>query len=99
MNNPLLATNDGVTKTYERKIILRKVEYMDDTGGADMKAMRYNHVLRHELVHAIAFECGLDGSFGADETLVDWVAHIAPILERVYSRAVVDIIKESNTKE
>jgi hypothetical protein len=32
--------------------------------------------MMHELVHALAEECGV--SYGNDENLVDWIAHIIP---------------------
>ena len=38
------------------------------------------HVMRHELVHALAEECGV--AYGNDESLVDWIAHIIPHVNR-----------------
>ena len=78
LNNPMLASCDGFTLTHQRTIMLREKEYMDESGSNEDV---YNHILRHELVHAIAFECGLDRHLGHDEMLVDWIAHISPILE------------------
>lgn len=84
LNNPELAEADGKCDLYDKIILLRKKEYMP--GYSDKaKDYRYHHVLRHELIHAIAQECGVQ--YGDDETLVDWIAHIIPIV----NAAVVEV--------
>lgn len=54
---------------------MREREYL---GGdsEETKKHREEHVFRHELVHALAEECGV--SYGNDEKLVDWIAAIIP---------------------
>ena len=43
-------------------------------------------VLRHEIIHAFLFESGLDvnSDWGADETLVDWIAIQFPKMLKVF---------------
>ena len=40
------------------------------------KKQREEHVMRHELIHALAEECGV--AYGNNENLVDWIAAIIP---------------------
>lgn len=83
LNEEILAQNDGMCKLYDKEIWLRKAPYM---GGDSDKSRyeRFNHVLRHELVHAVAQECGV--SYGENEELVDWIAHIIPIVNEAYDK-------------
>lgn len=77
LNNSELAVYDGKCDLFDKIILLRKKEYM--AGNSDeAKKYRYDHVLRHELVHAFAQECGV--SYGDNEELVDWIAHIIPLV-------------------
>ena len=74
-----LRENDAVCRIEDKAIILRHAREMSDNLASDAGVKRrYAHVIRHELVHAIARECGVQ--YGDDEALVDWVAHIAPIV-------------------
>ena len=83
LNEPLLAANDGMCKIYDKEILLRKAYLMGaDTNEGNIK--RFNQVLRHELVHACAQECGV--SYGDNEELVDWIAHIIPTINREYEK-------------
>lgn len=81
LNEPVLATNDGVCQVFDKTIILRKKEYMDGNPGQGQN-YRYDHVLRHELIHAICEESGVQ--YGEDEALVDWIAHIVPKLNSLF---------------
>lgn len=93
MNNDELFENDGKCDLYDKKILLRKKEYMSGFSEA-AREYRYNHVLRHELVHAFAQECGVP--YGDNEALVDWIAHIIPLV----NEAVVQIeMSELETKK
>lgn len=75
LNNPQLAENDGICDLYDKKIFIREIQYLD--GDSDKaKKYREEHVVRHELIHALAEECGV--SYGDNEDLVDWIAAIIP---------------------
>lgn len=77
MNNTELSDADGICKIYEKEIVIRDKKYMCGN-SEDVQRKRYEHVVRHELVHAVAQECGVQ--YGDDEALVDWIAHIIPIV-------------------
>lgn len=87
LNNSELATNDGLCRIYDKEIIVRATDYM---GGLTEESRQYrtDHVVRHELVHAVAQECGVP--YGDNEDLVDWIAHIIPIVNKAF-----DEIKEA----
>lgn len=82
LNNPELAENDGLCRVFDKEIIIRATEYM---GGISQKSReeRTDHVIRHELIHAIAQESGV--SYGNNEDLVDWIAHIVPIVNKAFN--------------
>lgn len=91
LNNPDLALNDGLCKVFDKEIIVRKKEYMDGNSQKG-KTYRYNHVLRHELIHAVAEESGV--RYGDNEALVDWIAHIIPIINTKIAELVIADEKE-----
>ena len=83
LNNPDLQENDGVCYLGEKEIVVRATEYMcckTDRAKED----RTDHVVRHELVHAVARECGVP--YGDDEALVDWIAHIIPVVNKAFEQ-------------
>lgn len=82
LNNPDLATNDGLCRIYDKEIVVRATEYMA-CGTEHARQTRTDHVVRHELVHAVAQECGVP--YGDDEDLVDWIAHIIPIVNKAFA--------------
>lgn len=86
LNNEELAEHDGLCRIYDKEIIVRATDYM---GGLTEQSRqnRTDHVVRHELVHAVAQECGVP--YGDNEDLVDWIAHIIPIVNKAF-----DEIKE-----
>ena len=86
LNNEELATNDGLCRIYDKEIIVRATDYMAGL-TEQSRQNRTDHVVRHELVHAVAQECGV--SYGDNEDLVDWIAHIISIVNKAF-----DEIKE-----
>ena len=86
LNNEELATNDGLCRIYDKEIIVRATDYMAGL-TEQSRQNRTDHVVRHELIHAVAQECGVP--YGDNEDLVDWIAHIIPIVNKAF-----DEIKE-----
>lgn len=79
-NEPDLQDADGICKQFDKELILRDKEYL--AGDTDLgKEYRYSHVIRHELIHALAEESGVH--YDEDEHLVDWIAHMIPILNKL----------------
>lgn len=64
-----------------KKSFCEKKEFMD---GYTEKGTeyRFDHVVRHELIHAFAEESGV--SYGNDENLVDWIANMIPKINKCY---------------
>lgn len=64
---------DGVCVRYTKEIKIVPKELIMENCTEEEKELRYNEVLRHELVHAYFIEAGL-ANYSCDETLVDWLA-------------------------
>lgn len=62
----------GLTKTDTKQIIISK-QILDNIGST-------MHVLKHEITHAMFYECGLM-DYAADEALVDWIAYKGFVIE------------------
>ena len=70
-----------VVDSNDEEIVVREKQYM--SGITDKsKQYRKDHVIRHELVHAVAQEWGVP--YGDNEDLVDWIAHIIPIVNKAF---------------
>lgn len=83
LNNQELAENDGICKLLDKKIYVREREFL--LGESEQaKKCREEHVVRHELVHALAEECGV--AYGDNEDLVDWIAHIIPHINKAFNQ-------------
>lgn len=83
LNNRDLAMSDGLCRIYEKEILLRKKEFMD-AGTEKGTEYRFDHVIRHELIHAFAEESGV--SYGDDEKIVDWIAHMIPLINQAFEK-------------
>lgn len=83
LNNPDLAENDGYCELYDKNICVREREFLP---GKSEKARkdREEHVVRHELIHALSEECGV--AYGDDEALVDWIATIIPHVNKAVNQ-------------
>ena len=85
----LLVGCDGYTDWTRRLIVIEK--QMQGTLGDIGKYTR--KVLRHEIIHAFLFECGLAecsghaDSWAENETMVDWYARMAPKIWKVWTEA------------
>ena len=81
--NPKLDTLDanGLAELYSKELIIR-TGYEDNPQSFKNVTEFREKVMRHEVVHAIFHECGLD-CYGDDETLVNFLALQFPKLEAV----------------
>lgn len=77
---------DNTVKTIELcKVGLAQTDF--DGAVADVGIVK-RETLRHELIHAIGFECGLGSqSFLGEEACVDWIARMFPKLKDIFERA------------
>ena len=55
LNNPDLAENDGYCELYDKKICMRQREYLPGK-SEEAKKLIEEHVIRHELIHALEKE-------------------------------------------
>ena len=83
LNNPDLAEADGFCRVYDKQICVRERQYLSGKSEAS-KIFREEHVIRHEIIHAVAEECGVP--YGDNENLVDWIAHIIPIVNKAFEK-------------
>lgn len=69
-----MTKNDGYCDKYSKEIRVRPITGMlNDSNNDELKRMRFEEVVRHEIVHAFLFESGLD-EYSCDELFVDWIA-------------------------
>lgn len=79
---------DGYTDNSVKKIKVMKFSN-DDKDAKQMKDVeQYNkHLLRHELIHAFVYECGIDsGMQFHSEEMVDWLAMQFPKLSSLFDQ-------------
>lgn len=86
----VMSSRDGVCMCFDKQILIRPKELMGAECDKGLE-YRFDHVLRHELVHAVAEECGVE--YGDNEALVDWIAHIIPIVNKAFNE-----VKYGNNK-
>lgn len=78
---------DGLCKEYDKRISIRNAGSMlNDDDSTDIKKIRFDEVLRHEIIHAFFYESGLD-DYSRNEQLVDWIAKQFPKLEKAFKEA------------
>ena len=69
---------DGLCGYYNKQITIRRViDIFDNTAKFEEKKLRFNEIMRHEIVHAFLDESGLD-NYSSDEVLVQWMAAQLP---------------------
>lgn len=78
---------DGLCKEYNKQITIRNLGSMlNNDDSTDTKKIRFNEVLRHEIIHAFFCESGLD-NYNNDEQLVSWIANQFPKLVQTFKEA------------
>lgn len=55
----------------------------------------YRHTMRHEIIHALLYECGLEAEmyhpdYGHDEQMIDWIAIQYPRLKEIFQKLDID---------
>lgn len=84
-DKPFIKDNDGVTDFTTKEIFIAE---LDDGNPMNMQEMQHygKRTLRHEIIHAILFESGLDHNsrWGRDEELIDWIAIQFPKLLDIF---------------
>lgn len=83
----MLEENDGFCDDSSKEIVIVYLE-----PGADSKKNLEDvrkKILRHEIVHAFAFESGLaeNSDWAQNEELVDWIAIQGPKIYKVWQEA------------
>lgn len=69
---------DGQCMNYKKMIQIRvPADMLEQDASEAEKRIRYEEVMRHEIVHAFLFESGLDEYF-ENEQLVNWIANSVP---------------------
>ena len=83
----LLDTRAGYCDNTRKEIVVSELK--PEPGSNVDAAPAQKRLLRHEIIHAFLFESGLDvnSDWGADETLVDWIALQFPKMEKAFREA------------
>lgn len=79
---PLLKVNEAYTDHSTKEIIVSKREH----ARLASEEKFYNKVNRHEIIHAMLYESGLDCNtdWACNEEMVDWFAIQYPKLKKIY---------------
>lgn len=89
-NDPRLENIDGFCDETTKEIVVETYEGDDGKPGikAKLDVQRKKNV-RHELVHAFLFECGLaeNSDWAQNEELVDWIAIQGPKIWKAWQEA------------
>lgn len=87
---PDLCDCDGFCDTTIKQIMVFDPMEVSGRPGAKADLANYQRkVIRHELIHAILFECGLSNNspWAENEEMVDWVAIQFPKLLAMFNAA------------
>ena len=94
--NPKLDGADGIAELYAKEIVIDLSEPTDKNTIKNIEAYN-NDVLRHEIIHAMFHESGLE-KYCRDETLVQWIAMQYTKMEKLLNdeniTAIIDKLKE-----
>ena len=81
-----LKGRDGYCDTSVRRIVVDTMAERDRYSKGDMMAYR-RAVVRHEIIHAMLYEGGLDTGWAHNEEIVDWIAIQGPKLYKAWVEA------------
>lgn len=85
---PLLKTNEAYTDQATKQIIIGKRNHSQLASEERF----YNKVTRHEIIHAMLYESGLDCNtdWATNEEMIDWFAIQYPKLKKIYKELDVE---------
>lgn len=78
-----LATRDGYTDLSVKKIVVADVEKEKDNDSVEDLSHYLKKVMRHETIHALFYESGMD-DWANDEQLVDYLSMQIPKIYKVW---------------
>lgn len=81
----------GLCEPYEKALYIN-IEDAEDKDAFEKVHLYYLQVLRHEMVHAMFYECGLT-DYMRDETLVEVLACIYPKAMNDFAKAGIALTK------
>lgn len=81
----------GLCEPYEKALYIN-IECAEDKDAFEKVHLYYLQVLRHEMVHAMFYECGLT-DYMRDETLVEALACIYPKAMNDFAKAGIALTK------
>lgn len=89
-NDHRMENMDGFCDETTKEIVVET--YESDEGKPGVKAnldIQRKKNIRHEIVHAFAFECGLaeNSEWAQNEELVDWIAIQGPKIYKAWQEA------------
>lgn len=93
LNLPEMADKDGICRTYENEILIRKPEFLLMDAPDECKRDRFRETLLHELIHAYCKCSGVH--YDDNEDLVDWFAYMIPKIVTSYD----DILNQLKEEE
>lgn len=94
---------DGLTDDLLKTIHIRNIFKNKDLDSKKSAEIEFKRILRHELLHAFIYECGLSGNslekeaWPISESLVDFIAIQFEKLSKLYNEA-YNIVKEVKDK-
>lgn len=87
-----MKSNDGVTDFTTKEIFIAD---LDDGDPNNMQKMGVyeNRIVRHEIVHALLFESGLDVNavWARNEEIIDWIAIQFPKLHNIFKDLGIEV--------
>lgn len=87
VDDPALEHCDGYCDDTTKMCVIDTMNNSDVLAKQNMQDYK-RKVIRHELVHAFLFECGLaSNSWANNEEIVDWIAYMFPKLKSAFEEA------------
>lgn len=90
-DKPFMRSADGVTDFTTKEIFINQLDNGDPDNFQEIDVYEAR-TIRHEIIHAILFESGLDNNaeWPRNEEIVDWIAIQFPKLLNIYKELEVE---------